>query len=178
MSKLNYVPLTKQNYQIILQLQTQIFPEDNGEYDYLEYLENDDKGDNAYYIVYDKNVPIGITGLYVLDEFPDTIWLGWYGVLEEYRGMGFGKQILLDSIDFAKQTDKKWFRLYSTEYYDKVAIKLYKKVMQIYEYYNNPDDVNDNGHCMIFSYSICDEPIDYWNDKFINLKEDNETSSS
>ena len=36
--------------------------------------------------------------------------------------------------------------------------------------YNNKDDVNYNGNCIIYSKSLTAEPVTKWNDKFLNLR--------
>ena len=47
--------------------------------------------------------------------------------------------------------------------------------MQIGEYYTNKNDNQfdiKEGKCKIFSYSLCDETVDYWNNKFIDIAAD------
>jgi hypothetical protein len=47
--------------------------------------------------------------------------------------------------------------------------------MQIEEYYTNKDDDQydiNQGKCKIYGYSLCNKPIDYWNDKFIDISSD------
>lgn len=44
--------------------------------------------------------------------------------------------------------------------------------MQLYENYNNANDYNYDGNCLIYSYSLCDEKVDLLNNKFLHLKED------
>ena len=108
---------------------------------------------------------------------PDTnsIWLGWFGVLNEFRRKGYGQQILIDTINMAKYLAKKYpikyFRLYTSEKDDSITPPLYYKIMDIKEYYNNVNDVNYDNTCVIFSKSLFETPITYWNDRFLNLKE-------
>ncbi|MNI89784.1 hypothetical protein D3C73_1472330 [compost metagenome] len=65
----------------------------------------------------------------------------------------------------------KYFRLYTSERDDKIAIPLYDKVMDIKEYYNNEEDFNYEGTCVIFTKSITNSNPIKWNNKFLNLKE-------
>jgi GNAT superfamily N-acetyltransferase len=44
------------------------------------------------FLVYDKDVLIGITGIDVDDKYSDTIWLDWFTILPEYRRKGYGKK--------------------------------------------------------------------------------------
>ena len=49
--------------------------------------------------------------------------------------------------------------------------------MQIEEYYTNPQDNQYDiqvGKCKIFDYSLCEDKIDHWNNKFIDIDSDDE----
>lgn len=50
--------------------------------------------DNCFFLVYDKDVLIGINGVDVYDEYPEDIWLDWFTILPNYRQKGYGKKIL------------------------------------------------------------------------------------
>lgn len=58
-----------------------------------------------YYIVYLENIPIGVTGIYSYNEYPEDAWLGWFGILEEYRNNGYGGIILDKTIELARKKD-------------------------------------------------------------------------
>ena len=127
-------------------------------------------------MVYKDTVIIGVTGLYIDYKYDDTIWLGWYGVLEEYRLHGFGKQIFLDTLEMAKEWGKarniKTFRLYTSFDDNKIAQIIYKNYMDISETYNNQDDINYNNTCLIYSKSLVpNRKVLLWNNKNINLKD-------
>lgn len=68
----------------------------------------------------------------------NSIWLGWFGVLNEFRRKGYGQQILIDTINMAKDLAKKYpikyFRLYTSEKDDSIAQPLYYKIMDINGY--------------------------------------------
>lgn len=170
---LRYEQLNQNNLKTIARIQYEIFPTASYYKGYINCLNKRAKQElPKQYLVYWNDKPIGITGLYCNEKYPDTIWLSWFGVLKEYRGKGFGTKILLDSIELAKKYNKKWFRLYTYEVWNKEAQPLYNKVMQIGEYYRNekePIEKIEIGKCKIFGYSLCDEKIQRWNDKFINL---------
>lgn len=133
-----------------------------------------------YYLVYKENVIIGITGLYMEDDCNDSIWIGWYGVLENYRLHGFGKQILLDTFEMAKEWAKEignvsYIRLYTSYKDNSVAQILYERYMDVVEEYNNPDDINFENTCLIYSKAINDnDKVSMWNNKFLNLKKGDE----
>ncbi|WP_366855699.1 GNAT family N-acetyltransferase [Brevundimonas sp.] len=47
------------------------------------------------WIAEDDGRPVGVTGLYREVGAPETLgWIGWFGVLPEMRGSGFGTSIL------------------------------------------------------------------------------------
>ena len=58
-----------------------------------------------YYIVYLENIPIGVTGIYSYNEYPENAWLGWFGILKEYRNNGYGGIVLDKTIELAKKRD-------------------------------------------------------------------------
>lgn len=169
--KLEYELINKTNIKLITSIQYTIFP-DACAYLHYKYSIDTNYKDDIYYIAKHNNIPVGIAGLYTHNEIDnESIWLGWFGVLPEFRSKGIGKQILLDTIEKAKQYDKKYFRLYTNDNGMSSARPLYRSVMQLYEKYNNTDDYNYNGNCLIYTYSLCNEPPKKWNDKFAYIKE-------
>ncbi len=172
---LKYIEINNENLEYATLIQTQIFPKESAYEHYkkaiklnLEY--------QKYYLVYDENKVIGITGLYSNEDLNETgsIWLGWFGVLSNYRNQGYGTQILNDTIHMATELAKKYpikyFRLYTSERDDAIAQPLYNKIMDIREYYRNKKDVNYDNTCVIYSKSLFDFPVTYWDNKFLNLK--------
>lgn len=54
-------------------------------------------------------------------------------------------------------------------------VNIIKEEIEIEESYTNEDDDQydiKEGKCKIFGYSLCDKPIDYWNNKFIDIASD------
>ncbi len=173
--KLNYKIINKYNVRIAAKIQYEIFPESSA---YTYYLDNLSKnGLPLELLIFYDNKPIGVVGLYDIDSFPDTIWLSWFGILKEYRRKGIGKQIIEDIKIVAKKYDKKFLRLYTYEVWNSIAQPFYNEVMEISEYYNNDKENQYDikvGKPKIFGISLCNEKIEYWNNKFIDItKEDN-----
>ncbi len=80
----------------------------------------DDGKENRYWeiwLVYLNNKPIGICGLYTLHtaENLDELWLGWLGIIPEFRNLKLGSQIMEHLYVEAKKVGCK--RIYS--YVDK-----------------------------------------------------------
>lgn len=86
---LKYVELNLSNLDIAYKIQKETWPKDPDFGDLYDKAINSKK-DNAFFFVYDKNNLIGITGVDVLDEYPDTIWLDWFTILDKYRRRGYG----------------------------------------------------------------------------------------
>lgn len=73
-----------------------------------------------YYIAYENNIPVGITGHYsnvigtrILKN--SRIWLGWFGVLSDQRRKGYGQKLLDESIKLVKSFGAKKLYLYTGE---------------------------------------------------------------
>lgn len=169
--KLKYEKICSDNIVLAAKIQYKIFPNSSA---YLKYLKEikDNNDLPISFLVYYKNIPIGVVGLYVIPVYKDTIWLSWFGVLEKYRHKGFGSQILKDIIVMAKQYNKNFLRLFTYEVWNQEAQAFYKKHMEIEEYYTNSEDDQYDiqvGKCKIFGYSLCKDKIDYWNNKFIDI---------
>lgn len=172
---LKYEKINKDNIVVASKVQYEIFPNSSAYLKYLKEIEKQTLELPISFLVYENNTPIGVVGLYDIPSYNDTIWLSWFGVLKEYRFKGYGKQIFSDILEIAKQYNKKFLRLFTYEVWNHEAQNFYKKHMQLEEYYTNEfDDQFDikEGKCKIFGYSLCDEPVDYWNNKFIDIASD------
>ena len=173
---LKYIEITNDNIEFATKVQMKIFPNESA-YEHFKFTIERDLEYEKYYLVYDKNTVIGVTGLYSNEDIniTNSLWLGWFGVLEKFRSKGYGKQILIDTIEMAKRLSKKYpikyFRLYTSERDDKIAQPLYEKVMDFKEYYNNPEDINYDGTCLIYTKGLNNNKPIYWNNIFLNLRE-------
>lgn len=172
---LKYEKINKDNIEIASKIQYEIFPNSSAYSKYLKQLQNNTSNLPISFLVFEDDIPIGVVGLYDIPEYSDTIWLSWFGVLESYRFKGYGAQIFKDIIEKAKKYNKDFLRLFTYEVWNHDAQKFYKKHMQIEEYYTNENDDQfdiKEGKCKIFGYSLSDKPIDYWNNKFIDIAAD------
>lgn len=172
---MKYELIDNNNLILATRVHLEIFPHECAYSCFKKSIE-DNHNNYKYYLVYKDTVIIGVTGLYIDYKYDDTIWLGWYGVLEEYRLHGFGKQIFLDTLEMAKEWGKErnidTFRLYTSFDDNKIAQIIYKNYMDISEKYNNQDDINYNNTCLIYSKSlVSDKDVLLWNNQNINLKD-------
>ena len=167
--------ITKTNLAIASKIQNEIFPMEDGTENFIESIEkNPYRKEMDYYLVYVGNVPIGVTGIYSYHEYPNDAWLAWFGVLPNFRNQGYGDFIFDWTVLLAKKKGYQTLRLYSDETF-RDANQLYKKKGMISEVYDNPEDKDpyepDGLKTFIFSMSLTDKKINYWNHKKLGLKE-------
>ena len=150
---ITYEEICNSNLALIKDIQHRIFPESTFAkgYDVLMQRGPSAVGNimQTYFIAYVDGVPAGTYGLYIPEGVEEhaSIWLGWYGILPEFRGKGIGKRILLDSMEKAKTYASLYpiyyYRLYTSETMNDSAQPLYNRVMTLKEYYRNPEVLND-----------------------------------
>lgn len=61
------------------------------------------KEDNRYWqvwLLYHGDTPIGICGLYSLNDSTEELWLGWLGIIPEYRNKGVWGLMILNQLKF------------------------------------------------------------------------------
>lgn len=97
---MNFVLVNFTNYKKAIEIQNKIFPKEDGTLNILASLDrnlfikktgmNYEDDNVKYYIVYDNNEEIGITGLYYYDN--TSAWLAWFGVLPDKRRKSYGEK--------------------------------------------------------------------------------------
>lgn len=175
--ELRFEEINKDNIKVAAKLQYIIFPNSSAYSVYKSNISGKYKDFYVGYIAYIDNEPIGVTGLYEIPEYTDTVWLSWFGIKKKYRKLGYGKKILDYTIEMAKRYNKKYLRLYTFEIWNSEAQDFYKKYMDIGEYYFNDKEHEDifDGKPKIFSISLCEERVELWNNKFINISKDEDS---
>ena len=175
--KLRFEEISKDNIKVAAKLQYEIFPNSSAYSVYKSKITGERKDLYIGYIAYMEDIPVGVTGIYEISEYSDTVWLSWFGIKKEYRKLGYGKQILDYTIEMAKTLNKKYLRLYTFEIWNSEAQVFYKRNMDLGEYYYNEKEHKDifEGKPKIFSISLCDEKVELWNNKFINISEDEDS---
>lgn len=168
-NKLNYVKVSKDNYKIAYNIQKQIWV-DEPDYENFKNKSESNELDNISWIVFYNNEPIGITGFFTEGFDSETIWLDWYGVLPQYRQNGFGRKILLDTIEYCKNLNKYEYLRLDTTYWDgRPAISLYDSVMTFKEKYAIEDEETSH-NWWIYTYSLKGKK-ELWNNRYIGLTE-------
>lgn len=175
--KLRFEEINKNNIKMASRLQYEIFPNSSAYSVYKSKITGKRKDLYIGYIAYMVDIPVGVTGIYEIPEYSDTVWLSWFGIKKKYRKLGYGKQILDYTIERAKELNKKYLRLYTFEIWNNEAQEFYKRNMDLGEYYYNEKEHKDifEGRPKIFSISLCNKRVELWNNKFINISEDEDS---
>lgn len=167
---LKYKTIDLNDLNLAYEIQKETWPEDPDYEDLYDKAVNV-RDDNCFFLVYDNETLIGITGVDVFKEYPDTIWLDWFTILPEHRRKGYGKKVLLDTIQYCKGLNRyDTFRVETTYYESKSALFLYDKVMQLKEDYTIEDTDTLKNNTLIYSYSL-NGKLESWNNKYLGLRE-------
>ena len=120
---------TEADIELLKPMFLEIFPEE-ANYDFAAYYDSISQPHQLfdsleyYFMVHDGN-RIGICGLYSENEIDG--WLGWFGVMPEYRNRGFGCQGLADMEQLIKSKGFKVMRIYTNRIDNANACRLYAK---------------------------------------------------
>ena len=174
--KFKLVKINKDNVKLATGFQLSIFPEECGYGCYMLSIKLDTNY-FSYYLAYDNEKLIGITGIYSFEKIKETnsLWLGWFGISPAFRGKGYGKALLEQTIDLVKNYAKKdkrikYFRLYTSSRDNPTACKMYREVMDFEEKYDFHGDFNYDGTCLIFTKCLYNDGERLlWNNRFLNL---------
>lgn len=168
---MKYELITEKNLDLAVKVQNEIFPEENGKQNFIDSINKDQyRKELTYYLVFDNETPVGVSGLYSYHEYPNDAWLGWYGVLKEFRGKGYGSKIFDHFEKISKEKGYKNIRLYTDINMYKDAIKLYyKKGMISEKYENDNEDESIRNTTLIFSKSLTEKETKLWNNKNLEL---------
>ena len=174
---LTYEKVTKDNLDVAIKTQNAIFPKENGA------LNLKASADEAFIEkVYGKNFresvdfwicknsndeAVGITGIYAYEEYPEDAWCAWYGVIPNEQGKGYGKKILLWTMETAKEMGFENFRLYTDLDDNNIAVELYRKVGMIEEPYVAEDMGSEK--IVIFSKSLNSPVTEKFGNKNLSL---------
>ena len=165
--------LNNKNINDAIKIQKNLFPLENGSEDLKEALNNvcpPHQFFQRYWLVKVGAKYVGIFGFYAYKHSPKDAWLGWYGVVEDERKKGYGKQILLEAMKIARDLGFDTLRLFTDEEDNDKAVLLYKKLEMLEEEYVNPEDIHfEIGRTLIFSKSLTDKITKPWNNKNLYL---------
>lgn len=172
---LQFFKVDRANLKQALQFQERIWPRNPVDADYLDKVKYPRDLTNASWLVYYGSSLVGLTGVYTFDpdeagyDEDESIWMDWFAIAPEHRGHGYGRQILLATIDYAKYLGRfKYFRLDTADFMGRSSTKLYDAVMQLREDYT-AEPLPKGHHGLIYSYSLDGSEIRPWNNQFLDL---------
>lgn len=114
---------------------------------------------------------IGMSGIYLEASDPDSAWLGWLGVLPEYRRERFATRMLNDFAQECRKCGRKYARIYTNEN-NLPARACYRSNGFTEEKYNGPtpEYVLTGGPIWIYSRSLYPEnKLPLWNDRHLDF---------
>lgn len=138
MKELEFICVDEDNLEVAFKIQQMVFPKYSAYKNYRECV--DKTTDNIYWIIKLKGENIGISGLYCYDIDPTSAWLGWFGILKQFRRCGYGSIALRHFEAEAILRGFKHCRLYTDRYENEMAKKFYEANGYICEQYSNDED--------------------------------------
>lgn len=169
-NELRHELITANNLELAVFVQNTIFPHYSAKTNYQESLSG--KTNNIYWLIYDGDTCIGVSGLYYYDIDPTSAWLGWFGILPQYQNKGYGSKSLTMFMNEARDRKFECVRLYTDEIDNADAVNFYIKKGMVSEPYLNPDDVTRyTGQILIFSKSLSQKKLAPWNNLYMGFGE-------
>jgi GNAT superfamily N-acetyltransferase len=179
---INCEKVAPNNLELAIKTQNHIFPNENGALNlkaaadakFIEevYGKNYRKSVDFWICKDEKGEAVGITGIYAYVEYPEDAWCGWFGIVPEKQGIGYGKELFAWTIEKAKEMGFKNFRLYTDLVENDVASELYRKVGMIEEEYTAEDMGEER--IVIFSKSLISKKSEGFGNKNLFLKKQEE----
>lgn len=166
------VKVNRCNYKTAIKIQADIFPNEKSADDIMSSVTHKSDIFNLleYFLIKVDGTFVGICGLYSYKIHAGDAFLGWFGVLEQYRKNGYGTFALLKMMDYAKQKGFNNFRLYTDDVNSFEACKIYDKYFDIKEVYKLEETgFFKEGNIMVYSKSLTDKKVDNWNNRNLFL---------
>lgn len=169
-NQIRYEQVTESNMNLAYKIQKNVWKNYPDYNNFVNKAKNTTE-DNVSFIIYVNDIVIGITGVYVDEKYSDSIWLDWFCILPEYRKRGYGKQVLIDTIEYARNLNRfLYFRIETTYYKDRPAIFLYDKVMPFKEKYTMEDTDEFSYNRLIYTYNFTPK-IEMWDNRYLGLND-------
>lgn len=165
---MEFIKIDKSNLDTAHEIENTIFPHYDALNNYLDSLA--DQAKSEYYLIKENDIYIGTIGLYSYNAYPDDAWLGWFGLLEEYRGKGYGREALEFFEELARNRGFRYARLFTYTLNNDNTRNFYKHHDYVEERYVNFDDPASLKYPIsIFSKPLYDERCPRWNNRDIHF---------
>jgi len=165
-----YQKVTPMSAHLALKIRQQTWPHEDFDLSSLVTEASDHDDSNVSWLVYHDKDLIGITGVFTFDadepgyDYGESIWMDWFTILPAFRRQHFGRQVLLDTIDYCRQLKKhNYFRIDTTYFPNRPAVSLYDQIMPLREEYTAEDTPEKQQHYLIYSCSLNHAPLKPWN---------------
>ena len=160
--------ITSENLDYAVNVENEIFPEYNAKNNYIASIKNSNQ--SQFFLIFDKERCVGITGIYSYKNDSDNAWLGFFGIKEEYRDKGYGRKSLKLTEEYAKSAGFKYMRLFTDKLDNEKAIAFYEANGYSFEdYVCDKEELKNEFNVVIGSKSLHKEEVPLWDNKFINL---------
>lgn len=168
--------ISSKNIDLASRIQHELFPLYSARKNYEESVAG--LTNNEYYLLYEGDTPIGITGIYWYESDPESAWLGWFGIRKQFRRRHLGSVALGLYEEMAKKKGFRYARLYTDKDDNDIAISFYKSNGYVGEpYVNAQDPACFTTEILIFSKSLTEERVVPWNNRNIDLTKQIEKQS-
>ena len=162
--------ITESNLSYALAIQEELFPGESAKTNYEDSLV--DSSSYEYYLIYEDGICAGIIGLYSYPEDPDSAWLGWFGIREDFRRKHLGSRALTWFEEMAVAKGYRFARLYTDATDNDAAIAFYKANGYTCEsYLNLQDPACIQYPSLIFSKPLASDTLVPWSSRSIHLTE-------
>lgn len=179
--ELVYEKVDTSNLQRALDVQHRVWPTEDVDNDYLEKAQYPEDTSNVSWLIYHDGALVGLTGVFTFDpdepgyDQGESLWLDWFAILPEFRHHHFGRQALLDVIEYARSLKQyKYFRVDTTYFPDRPAVSLYDSVMPLREDYTAEDTPDKKQHYLIYSCSLDNSPVKPWGNRYRAIGDNSE----
>lgn len=169
---IKHIKLTADNLEFALMVQNEIFPEDDARVRYTQSVNGEN--DNNYFLIYNGDECIGVSGLSHYGANTQDGFLDWFGILPRFRRKGYGSDALRLLDETARDLGYRRMRvLVNLDKGYNGATQFLKANGYVCESYQCPSDrASMSGNYAILSRALYTaEPMELWNNRNIHITE-------
>ncbi len=166
---IKHIKINQDNLEYAIEVQKEIFGQLGNSQDYIDFVNG--KNDYNFFLIYDGDTCIGVSGIYHVGEDYDNAWLGWFGILPNKRRQALGSDALRLVDETARDLGFRCMRCLITdnEIYDGTPAFFRCNGYHKEEYRTTRDPESIRKNYFIFSKNLFPEPLSLWDNKNLNL---------